>query len=62
MGTEPKKRKARPARLDKDGTAKPLTKIVTRVPREWCVGPATVGAEGYEIRDVSPHGGDDGEK
>jgi len=52
-----KSRKARPARLDKEGTAKPRTKIVGHFREGVCVGPGST-PESYEVRDVSPNGGD----
>lgn len=32
----------KPARLDTDRTAKPLTRIVSHPPAHWCVGPGMV--------------------
>lgn len=49
-----KKRKVRKARLDADGTAKPLTQISAHHEAGVRVCPG-IGAESYVIRDVDPN-------
>lgn len=37
--------KATPARLDANGDAKPLTRLLSHPPRDWCVGFGTMAVE-----------------
>ncbi len=46
--------KARPARLDPKGDAKPLTSLHAHVKPSVCFGPGST-PESYELRDQDPH-------
>jgi hypothetical protein len=53
MKSKNRKSKARPARLDPNGTAKPMTQIVTHVPSGELNLPSNV--VDYELRSVDPN-------
>lgn len=44
--------KATKARLDADGTAKPLTELTVHVRQGDCIGPASTGLDGVQIRST----------